>query len=137
VSKNRSDGNDETEIRTLVENWASAVRRKDLDGILKYHSPDIVMFDVPQPLQSRGIDAYKKTWDLFFAWSHDPVVFDIEEMSVTAGTEVAFVSAVMRCSGTEANGKDVALEFRLTVGLKKIDGRWMVTHEHHSIPAEN
>jgi ketosteroid isomerase-like protein len=49
---------------------------------------------------------------------------------------VAFATALMRCAGTEANGDKLELDFRLTVGLKKIDGRWNVTHEHHSIPAE-
>jgi ketosteroid isomerase-like protein len=27
------------------------------------------------------------------------------------------------------------LYFRLTIGLRKIDGRWTITHEHHSVPA--
>jgi uncharacterized protein (TIGR02246 family) len=135
VSENQNIPNDEAEVRRLVENWASAVRKKDFAGILRNHSPSILMFDVPPPLQSNGIDAYKRTWDVFFSWSHDPVVFDIIEMSVTASGEVAFVAAVMRCSGTETNGEDIELEFRLTVGLRKIDDQWMVMHEHHSIPA--
>jgi uncharacterized protein (TIGR02246 family) len=135
VSENQNIPNDEAEVRRLVENWASAVRKKDFAGILRNHSPNILMFDVPPPLQSNGIDAYKRTWDVFFSWSHDPVVFDIIEMSVTASGEVAFVAAVMRCSGTETNGEDIELEFRLTVGLRKIDDQWMVMHEHHSIPA--
>ncbi len=126
---------DETEIRQIVEDWASAVRKRDLDGILRNHSPDVLMFDVPPPMQSKGIDAYRTTWDLFFSWSHDPAVFDIREMTVTAGQEVAFVTALMRCAGTESGGEDIELDFRLTIGLCKIDGRWVITHEHHSIPA--
>jgi uncharacterized protein (TIGR02246 family) len=126
---------EETEIRGLVENWASAVRAKNLNGILANHSPDMLMFDVPPPIQSKGIEAYKKTWDLFFSWSNDPVVFDIDEMTITAGNDVAFVAALMRCSGTESNGERIKLEFRLTMGLCKIGGQWTVMHEHHSIPA--
>jgi ketosteroid isomerase-like protein len=55
-------------------------------------------------------------------------------MNVTAGNDVAFVTALMRCAGTEANGNKTELEFRLTIGLRKIDGHWIVMHEHHSIP---
>src|SRR6266540_2814649 len=95
---------DETAIRNLVENWARAVRTKNLDGILANHSPDILMFDVPPPVQSKGIDAYKTTWDLFFSWSRDFGVFDISEMNITAGNDVAFATALMRCAGAEANG---------------------------------
>jgi uncharacterized protein (TIGR02246 family) len=126
---------DELAIRELVENWAAAVRAKDLDGILANHSADILMFDVPMPLASRGIDAYRKTWDLFFSWADDPVVFAINEMGVTAGNDVAYVTALMRCSGTEKNGEKIKLDFRLTMGLSKLDGKWIVMHEHHSIPA--
>ena len=125
---------DEGAIRKLIENWANAVRNKDLDGILAHHSPDVLMFDVPPPLKSQGIDAYKKTWDLFFDWSPDKPVFEIREMNITAGYDVAFVTALMRCAGKTENQS--GLEFRLTVGLRKIDDQWIVTHEHHSIPAE-
>ena len=127
--------NDEAAIRSLIENWVGAVRRKHYADILRHHSPDILMFDVPPPLQSKGIDAYRRTWDLFFAWAHDPVVFEIVEMRVTSGGDVAFVAAVMRCSGREKSGEDIDLEFRLTIGLRKIDSQWTVMHEHHSIPA--
>ena len=126
---------DQSAIRELVENWASAVRGKDLNGILANHSPDILMFDVPMPLVSRGIDAYRKTWDLFFSWAEDPVVFAITEMDITAGDEVAYVTALMRCAGTEKSGEKIKLDFRLTMGLRKLDGKWTVMHEHHSIPA--
>jgi uncharacterized protein (TIGR02246 family) len=133
ASSNRTA--DEAAIRELVESWARAVRAKDFDGILANHSADMLMFDVPPPVQSKGIEAYRKTWDLFFSWSDDPVVFDIKDIDITAGTDVAFVAALMRCAGTEKDGERIELEFRLTIGLRKIGGQWMVLHEHHSIPA--
>jgi uncharacterized protein (TIGR02246 family) len=126
---------DEAAIREMVQDWARAVRARDLEGILANHSPDMLMFDVPPPLQSKGIDAYRKTWDLFFSWSADPVVFDFNAMDVTAGNDVAYVTALMRCAGIEKSGERTELEFRLTICLRKMGGRWMVTHEHHSIPS--
>jgi len=133
VSNDRTT--DVAAIRELVEGWARAVRAKDLKGILANHSPEILMFDVPPPLESKGIDAYSKTWDLFFAWARDPVIFDFNEMGITAGKDVAYVTALMQCAGTERNGERIRLEFRLTIGLRKIGGQWIVMHEHHSIPA--
>jgi hypothetical protein len=61
------DTSNENQIRTLMEDWAAAVRSKDMTGALAQHADDIVMFDVPLPLQSRGMDEYRKTWELFFA----------------------------------------------------------------------
>jgi ketosteroid isomerase-like protein len=121
----------ETHIRALIEAWADAVRRHDLPGILAHHDQDIVMFDVPPPIQSRGLDEYKKTWDLFFSYHKPGQAFDIEELAVTAGDEVAFAVATMRCGSATVS----ELLFRLTIGLRKVDGDWRVTHEHHSVPA--
>ena len=135
MSANNSRTIDESAIRDLVENWAKSVRTRNLDGILANHSPEILMFDVPPPIQSNGIQAYKKTWDLFFSSSPDPAVFDITEMNITAGEDAAFVTALMRCVVTEVNKERADLEFRLTIGLRKIAGQWTVMHEHHSIPS--
>src|ERR671931_1847857 len=88
---------DENQIRSLVENWAKAVRDEDIDGILAHHTDDIVMFDVPAPFQSKGITAYRKTWDTFHDWAKDLVgLFDILEIRVIAGSSVAFCYASMR-----------------------------------------
>jgi ketosteroid isomerase-like protein len=65
----------------------------------------------------------------------DSEVFNIEETDVPAGDEVAFVTVLMRCAGTEPDGEKVELQFRLTIGLHKIDGPWTVVHSHLSIPA--
>ena len=135
MDERQNGSEDVAAIRNVVESWTAAVRRRDFGGILQNHSSDIVMFDVPPPFQSRGIEAYKKTWDLFFAWSSDSIVFDITEMSITAGKDVAFVVATMRCDEPGPKGERKGLDFRLTMGLRKIDGRWTITHEHHSVPA--
>jgi uncharacterized protein (TIGR02246 family) len=126
---------DEAAVRDLIEAWAGAVRRKDYPGILRNHAADFVLFDVPPPLKSVGLDAYRKTWDVFFAWSSDPVRFEIQEMDITAGADVAFAFASMLCAGAGSDGKPEPLDFRLTMGLRKVDGQWMIAHEHHSVPA--
>ncbi len=135
MNPNQTGSEDEAAIRAVIESWAVAVRRRDLPGILQNHASDIVMFDVPPPFLSRGIEAYEKSWDLFFSWSANPIPFDITEMNITAGRDVAFVVATMHCAEPGPNGEPKRLDFRLTVGLRKIDGRWTITHEHHSVPA--
>jgi ketosteroid isomerase-like protein len=77
MNPNQTGSEDEAAIRAVIESWAVAVRRRDLPGILQNHASDIVMFDVPPPFLSRGIEAYEKSWDLFFSWSANPIPFDI------------------------------------------------------------
>jgi uncharacterized protein (TIGR02246 family) len=127
--------NDEAEIRTLIEHWAKAVREQNRTEIRADHDPRILMFDVPPPLLSRGLDAYMATWETFFSSAEKPVAFAFHDVQVTCGGDVAFVTARGRCVNIAANGKREPLEFRLTMGLRKIDGRWRVLHEHHSLPA--
>jgi ketosteroid isomerase-like protein len=83
-------------IRQIVENWAKAVRDENMNGILAHHADDIIMFDVPEPFQSIGIDAYRKTWDIFFKYTR-PGVFDIQTLKVIAAENVAFCIATMKC----------------------------------------
>jgi len=130
---------DENEIKKLIEEWAAAVRRHDLPAILAHHDPNIVMFDVPPPFQSKGIKEYEQTWHLLFQYHKRGVAFDIEEISVTAGEDVAFAVVVMRCGPNSSNDpadKD-GFQFRLTVGLCKVGGQWRITHEHHSVPTKD
>jgi uncharacterized protein (TIGR02246 family) len=123
-------------IRALIDRWAEAVRKHDYDAILADHDPEIVMFDVPPPTRSVGIDEYRRTWDLFFEGHQPSNAFDVLDLDVVAGDDVAFAVATMRCEGAHDKGEpSYFLDFRLTVGLRKMDGRWRVVHEHHSIPA--
>jgi uncharacterized protein (TIGR02246 family) len=117
---------DEAQIRALVESWAEAVRAKDMDGALFHHASDILMFDVPMPLQSKGLEEYRKTWELFF--DHTPGgsgSFDVTELQITAGQGVAFAHAILKVGESSA---------RLTIGLRNEDGQWLIAHEHHSYP---
>ena len=127
----------ENEIKAIIEAWADAVRRHDLSGILAHHEQDILMFDVPPPLQSRGMDEYKKTWDLFFKYHKPSQAFDIEELTITAGKDVAFAAAIMRCGSGTFSGppEESGFLFRLTIGLRNVDGAWRIAHEHHSVPS--
>jgi ketosteroid isomerase-like protein len=124
-------------VNAMLEGWADAVRRHDLPAILAHHDREMVMFDLPPPLQCRGVEAYARTWDLFFRYHKPGAAFDFRELAITAGAEVAFAAAIMWCgrdSSSNPMDKDGFL-FRLTVGLCKVDGDWRITHEHHSVPA--
>jgi uncharacterized protein (TIGR02246 family) len=127
--------NDEQQIRTLIEEWAEAVHRGDMEGVLANHSDDIVMFDVPPPYEgARGIDAYRETWPQFFEWQARGASFEIVSLDVTAGDEVAYAHALLRCGTQRELADNPELRLRLTIGLRKEDGRWVVAHEHHSYP---
>jgi uncharacterized protein (TIGR02246 family) len=125
------------EIRELIERWAAAVHSGDLDTVLADHADDIVMFDVPPPHDGvRGIGAYRETWPPFFEWQRR-ATFDIVELDVTAGEDVAYAYALLRCGTAQEHAEHPERRLRLTVGLRKENGRWTVAHEHHSFADED
>lgn len=129
---------DETRIRELIEGWAKAVHEGDMDKVLDAHTDDIVMFDVPPPDDGvRGIGPYRATWPPFFEWQRQGACFEIVSMDVTAGADVAFAHALLRCGTEEELRSEPGNRLRLTVGLRKENGRWNVSHEHHSFPHRN
>ena len=124
---------DERRITELVLRWATAVHAGDLDGVLADHAEDILMFDVPPPQDGvRGLQAYAATWPGFFEWQAKGASFELVETQVTAGTDVAYVAALLRCGSPDELAERPDRRLRLTLGLRKVDGRWVVAHEHHS-----
>jgi uncharacterized protein (TIGR02246 family) len=126
---------DQAQIRRLIEGWSEAVHTGDMRGVLADHADDIVMFDVPPPYEGvRGIDAYRDTWPPFFEWQARGASFEITSLEVTAGDDVAFAYALLRCGTPQELERNPDNRLRLTIGLRKQDGRWVVAHEHHSFP---
>ncbi|MER6788797.1 YybH family protein [Streptomyces sp. NPDC000658] len=128
---------DETQIRTLINRWADAVRRGDLDTVLADHADDLVLYYVPPPHAGlRGLAAYRALWPPFFAWQGQGARFDIDTLDVTAGHDVAYAHALLRCGTPQELAENPTLRLRLTFGLRKEGGRWLIAHEHHSFPHE-
>lgn len=129
---------DEAAICELITRWTEAVHAGDLESVLADHDPDIVMFDVTPPHRgNRGIDAYRDSWPPFFDFQRQGAVFEIAELDITAGGDAAFAWALLRCGKPEYLAEHPENLLRLTIGLRKRDGRWVVTHEHHSFADTN
>lgn len=126
---------DEQQIRSLIESWARAVEKRDLDGILAEHGDDVLMFDVPA-VELRGISDYRRSWQQMFPWLGESGRFQLDGLAVTAGGDVAFATAIVHCAGETLQQRGAELTVRLTVGLRKLDGRWTVLHEHHSVASD-
>jgi ketosteroid isomerase-like protein len=77
----------------------------------------------------------RSTWPPFFEWQRQGASFEIDELEVTAGNDVAFAHALLRCGSPAELEANPDNRLRLTLGLRNEHGRWVVTHEHHSFPA--
>jgi uncharacterized protein (TIGR02246 family) len=125
---------DEARIRALINDWAEAVRAKDVDAAVSHYAADMVAFDLAPPLEYAGVDALRKSLEAWFSTFRGPVGYEVRDLSITTGDDVAFCRSLNRISGTRTDGEETDLWVRATVGLRKIDGEWKVTHEHASVP---
>jgi uncharacterized protein (TIGR02246 family) len=129
-----ADVRPEDDVRRLIESWLKAVRAKDLDAIVSHYAPDIVAFDAIAQLRFKGRDAYKEHWKACLAMCEGPMSFEIHELTITAGDDLAFGHYLSRCGGTGEDGEEKAGWTRATVGCRRIGGKWMMVHEHFSAP---
>lgn len=124
----------QAEIRDRIESWAQAIRVKDVDAVMSHYAPDVVSFDLPPPLQFKGASAYRANWAEWFPTWRGPIGYEIRELSIATGSDVAFCHSLNRIRGARTDGESTDVWVRATVCYRKIDGKWLVTHEHISVP---
>jgi uncharacterized protein (TIGR02246 family) len=124
----------ETQIRQLIEDWAKAIRAKDTEALMSHYAPDILGFDLAPPLQYAGTDAYRKNAEQWFPTFRGPVGYEVHDLSIATGGNVAFGHSLNRIRGTRTNGEETDVWVRATVGFRKVHGQWRIVHEHVSVP---
>ncbi|MDZ8136127.1 MAG: nuclear transport factor 2 family protein [Nostoc sp. DedQUE04] len=126
--------NDEAQIRTIIEERVKALPNKDINALLSNHAPDILSFDVINPLQYIGVDTVRERVHKWVSSFQGSIGYEILDLSITTGETVAFCHYLYRVSGTLTDGGKVEMWVRATVCLREIDGKWMIVHEHQSVP---
>jgi PhnB protein len=125
----------EGQIRTLIDNWANAMRAKDADGVVSQYAADNVKFILAPPLQyTRDNPFGKKALEQWFSSFQGPIGYEIRDLNITIGDDVAFCHSLNRMRATTTGEEKVDLWFRESLGFRKIDGKWTITHEHSSVP---
>jgi ketosteroid isomerase-like protein len=126
--------NAESQVRTVLETWAKATRENRTGDVLKNHVPDLVVFDVLPPMKYDSADAYRQSWGDWQPEVQGEGQFDLENLMVTAGNDVAFAHCFIRCGGNTPEGRSLQDVVRATFCLCKVDGAWKVSHQHVSKP---
>jgi uncharacterized protein (TIGR02246 family) len=128
----------ETEVREVYERWATAFRSHDLDAIMSLYGPEesVVAYDWIPPLQRRGRAAYRESYRELLDQYSGPIAVEFRDLRVVAGDDVAFIHALQHMTGMLKSGEKSDIWGRVTSGLRKIHGRWLIVHDHGSVPAD-
>jgi uncharacterized protein (TIGR02246 family) len=130
--------NEEAEIRKMLDSWNKAFQAKDVDKIMSFYvkGNDLIAYDVIPPLDVVGSDAYRKNYETFLAAYDGPITSEFRDLRIIASSRIAFVHSLERVSGTLKGGQKSELWVRATSGLRKINGKWLIVHDHISVPAD-
>jgi uncharacterized protein (TIGR02246 family) len=125
---------DEAQLRQIIEDWAQAVRSKDIDQLTSNYASDVLLFDVVNQLQHVGSAAVRTRAMQWIASFEGSIGYEVRDLRITTDNNVAFCHSLNGINATTKDGQKVAMWVRATVCFRKMDGMWRVTHEHSSVP---
>jgi ketosteroid isomerase-like protein len=125
------------EIRAAIDAWLAAVRAKDVERVMAHYAPDVISFyPAAPPTVFRGAMSVRKNWEEWFAVLTGPIGYEITDLHMEAGEDFAYFHSLNHITSTHRNGQPDEFWVRVTVGLKRIGGKWLTVHEHVSLPIE-
>ncbi len=125
---------DEAQVKQQVARIATAIRAKDLESLRPIYATDVVSFDVEPPLQHVGVEAKLKNWEKVFTVFRD-ADYEVRDLAVAVGGDVAFGHCFGRLHGTLMNGAATdGMWVRATFCFRKVDGAWRIVHDQASVP---
>jgi ketosteroid isomerase-like protein len=125
------------EIREVIERRAALLETGDAEAILSYYAPGYVEYNLAPPLRQPSGDGSPDMLAAWMATFREPPRREVTRLEITVDGGVAFATSIDSLSAVPVgSGERFTLWFRVTLGLRRIDGRWLVTHEHESVPFE-
>jgi uncharacterized protein (TIGR02246 family) len=128
--------NEEAAIQRLLDDGIRSLRDKDIEGVMSLYAPEVVSFDIVPPLRYMGADAFRKVWEAVFSSFQSPIGYEIHDLNITVGDDVAFTYSLNRISGTMNTGQKTDLWLRWTACFRKINGKWLIVHHQNSVPVD-
>lgn len=127
---------DEAAIRALLDRFAEAFRDRDVTGVMAPFAREIISFDIVPPLQTIGAEAFVTHWEQFFESHQGPIHVEFPHVSIAVADDVAFSYCVHHITGQLKSGEQTDWWLRWTACYRKREGKWLIVHEHVSVPTD-
>ena len=111
-----------------------AFNRGDFDTAIESLHPEIEFVPPGGQASYKGVDAVKKRLQQWFASFNGPLGYDVRDLQVSAGEDVAFSHSLNHVQATTNDGKPLDMWWRATLCFRKEGKEWLVTHSHTSVP---
>ena len=124
----------EVEIRALLDEISAATKAKDAAALVAHHAPEVLAFDVVDPLVYRGKEEVKRRAEEWFDSWRGPIRFEMSDLKLSVSADSAFCHSLNHVAGIKLDGQEVDMWWRATIGFSKRSGLWRITHLHSSVP---
>ncbi|HET6740334.1 MAG TPA: nuclear transport factor 2 family protein [Kribbella sp.] len=124
----------EAEVRAAVDRLVEAVRTGDLATLKTLFAPDLVSFDIQPPLRHAGAATKQASWEMIFESFALPLEYEVRDPAVLVDGDLAVVYSLNHMNATMNAGPKVDYWLRATSTWRRIDGSWIVVHDHVSVP---
>ena len=125
---------EDTSLRNRLESLAQAIRDKDIDAIMAHYAPDVVVFDVLPPPDTKGAAEYRKNFERWFEGMPGPIEYEMFDVQLSHSESHAFAHFQSLIRATRPDGEKMEYSVRVTSCFQKANGQWLVAHEHVSVP---
>jgi uncharacterized protein (TIGR02246 family) len=129
---------DQNQIMAVEHQLADGFKAKDVNRIMSCYVPDesLLVFDVVPPRQYTGAKAYRKDWEDLFAAFPGPAEVDISDLNASADRNLGYAHLMTHSVLTDKDGKKLETDIRTTDVFRKTGGKWLIVHEHNSVPVD-
>ncbi len=133
-SCSKATNDDVSQIQALEKNYIDAMNAKDLNGIMSVYVPDdsLIVFDSIPPRQYVGANAYRKDYESVTAGFPGPWHVELIDWKIDTEGNLGYGHGFFHFVATDKDGKAWDSTMRMTDVYRKINGKWLIVHEHGS-----
>ena len=126
-----------TTISELLHQKADAIGAKDPKGMTSGYAAGAVIFSLAPPLRQPGDARDPQPMEHWLATFEGPMNLEIRDLEIVEEGDLAYATSIDGLSATpKGSTESFTLWYRSTLGLRRIDDRWRIVHEHESVPFE-
>ncbi|KOG91958.1 hypothetical protein ADK38_00320 [Streptomyces varsoviensis] len=119
-----------------MQEWKKAFESKDVDSIMAFYAPEgFTAFDLMPPFHFEGGEMWRKNWVDFYEAFDGPIELELADLRVDAQADLAIARCAVRMAGTMF-GRPMDSWVRTTNCFRRVEGEWLMIHDHVSWPID-
>src|SRR5215472_16292659 len=126
--------NDASTIKRVI--GVEAVRHKNIEGVMSLYAPGSCRSTTCRSSRYLGADAFRTVWEEVFSSFQGPIGYEMHDLSMNVGDDVAFAHSHNHISGTMNTGQRTDLWLRWTACWRSINGKWLIVYTQVSVPVD-